>query len=143
MVGIPMRSGGSNANGVSTDSSGDGCPERPRELSPKAERYFRWLIERLHADEPGSPWHRLDGVLLASLAELLESEERLGEMLEADATNERLLRLRMQHVDRVSKLSALVGMCPRDRERLPQTVEPVDDDDPFGEILARLRGTPG
>lgn len=137
MVGTAMRSGGHNANGVAAIAASDGCPESPRELSPVAAVYFQWLVERLRVDEVGSKWHRVDGCLLASMAELLESEERLGAMLNADPTNERLLRLRMQHADRVAKLSALLGLCPRDRERLPRSI--VDDpDDPFKQWLAGM-----
>lgn len=128
MVGVPMRSGGHNLRVAAAIIPGDGPPESPRELSPAAAGYFAWLVERLRVDEAGSKWHRVDGCLLASMAELLESEERLGSMLRADPTSERLLRLRMQHADRVAKLSALLGLCPRDRERLPRPV--VDDGDP-------------
>lgn len=133
MVGAPMRSGGHNA-AVDLRGGGDGCPEPPRELSPAAAKYFAWLIDRLQASEPGSSWSKIDGVLLASLAELLESEERLGVMMAENPGNEKLMRLRMQHSDRVAKLSALVGLCPRDRGRLPKPALP--DDDPFAEWLA-------
>ena len=125
MVGTRMRSGGHNA-ALASSHAGDGRPESPRKLSPVAGDYFDWLVERLRADE-GGPWARIDGCLIASLAELLECEARLGEMLQLDPSSDKLMRLRMQHSDRVAKLSALVGLCPRDRQRLPASGEVEDD----------------
>ena len=80
-----------------------------------------------------------DLIVSESVAELLEAEERLGLMLKADPFNEKLMRLRMQHCDRMAKLSALVGMCPRDRARVPG---PMVDEGPsvFDELLQRMGG---
>ena len=49
-------------------------------------------------------------------------------MLKGDPFNERFLRLKMQHADRIFKFSALVGLTPRDRERLPQNSKNELDD---------------
>ncbi len=116
-----------------TPQKRDGKPQSPRELSISARRHFDWLIERLAAGDDSSPWRRIDGACLASLAELLESEERLAELLHDDPANERYMRLRLQHSDRVFRFSAIVGLTPRDRERLPQNSDTELDDVDFWE----------
>lgn len=121
MAGKPSRSGRPKAGKKAP--KGDGNPQSPRILSKRAKKYFAWLVERLGAASDGSPWQRIDGATLASLAELLESEELLATALAGDPFNERLLRLRLQHSDRIYKFSGIVGLTPRDRERLPQAGE--------------------
>ena len=75
---------------------------------------------------------------MASLAEAIEIDERLAAMLRTDPENLSLMRLKGQYTDRLSRLSALVPLCPRDRERLPN-VEPVAAaDDPFASIMERM-----
>jgi hypothetical protein len=64
--------------------------------------------------------------LLASLAELLESLEQINFALASDPASDKWHRLRIQAADRIYKFSSLVGLCPRDRQRLPAN-EPEDD----------------
>ena len=137
MVGTPNRSGGRNKKPTKTGNS-DGKPESPREMSPRAAEIFEWLLIRLGTSEKGSPWRKIDGVLLGSLAEAIESEERLGTMLSDAPEDIGIFRLRGQYADRIGRLSALVGLCPRDRERLPKDIESKDKDDPFQKIMERM-----
>ena len=137
MAGTPNRSGGSNKKSRGTSKS-DGKPESPRELSRRASEIFDWLVYRLGAADKGSPWRKIDGVLLSSLSEAIESEERLGMMLENAPENIGIFRLRGQYCDRIGRLSALVGLSPRDRDKLPKDAEPVTDD-PFKKIMDRMR----
>jgi hypothetical protein len=103
MVGVPNRSGGHNRS-VSGSSLGDGRPESPRQLSPRAG----------------------------------EIDERLAAMLRADPENLSLMRLKGQYTDRLSRLSALVPLSPRDRERLPTAEPAMVADDPFTSIMERM-----
>ncbi len=137
MVGTPNRSGGRNRKPAGLSKT-DGKPEVPRELSRRASEIFDWLLIRLGVSDKGSPWRKVDGVLLASLSEAVESEERLSMMLESSPEDISLFRLRGQYADRVARMSALVGLCPRDRDRLPKDGEPKDGDDAFQKIMARM-----
>lgn len=138
MVGVRNRSGGHNRK-PSGSSKTDGKPESPREMSQRAAEIFSWLLSRLGTNEKGSPWRKIDGVLLGSLAESIEAEERLGTMLSDAPEDIGIFRLRGQYADRIGRLSALVGLCPRDRERLPKDIESKDDSDPFQKIMDRMR----
>jgi hypothetical protein len=80
MAGTPGRSGGRNKK-VATGGS-DGKPVSPRPLSETATKYFKWLLTRLGTGKKESAWCKIDGTLLATLAELLESQERVSTMLE-------------------------------------------------------------
>jgi phage terminase small subunit len=126
MAGIKGRSG--RPSSAKSTTQPDGLPQPPRKLTAAAQKQFDWLLERLGTTDDSTPWRRIDGVSLASLAELLEAEERLAEKLASDPFNERLLRLKMQHADRVFKFSGIVGLTPRDRERLPQNSKAGPDD---------------
>ena len=137
MVGTPNRSGGSNRKSRGSSKT-DGKPESPRGLSRRAAEIFDWLLLRLGAGGKASTWRKIDGVLLSSLAEAVESEERLSMMLESAPEDISIFRLRGQYGDRVARMSALVGLCPRDRDRLPKDGEPKDDDDPFRRIMERM-----
>lgn len=128
MTGIPGRSGRPAA--TNNTSEPDGVPESPRSLSPTAQMNFAWLAERLGTATQGSPWRRIDGACLATLSELLESEQQLAAALLSDPVNAALLRLRIQYADRIYKYSGLVGMTPRDRSRVPQNSK-SDGDDAF------------
>ncbi len=136
MVGIGNRSGGHNRR-TEAVAPGNGKPESPRELSPRAKHFFGWLIDRLGAGEDGSGWSRADGSLLASIAETLESEEILGELIKQSPDDLRLHRMRGQMADRIVRVSNLIGLCPRDRSKLP--AERIDEDEsPFSDIMRRM-----
>lgn len=126
MAGKPGRSG--RPKRAKNQAKTDGLPESPRVLSQKAKKYFDWLLERLGTAENGSPWGRIDGASVAGLAELLEDQENLAKAIATDPTNVSLLRLRLQYNDRLYKFSGIVGLTPRDRERLPQS-KALDLDD--------------
>ncbi len=138
MVGTPNRSGGRNRKPAGSSKT-DGKPEAPRELSRRAAEIFDWLLIRLGTSDKGSTWRKIDGVLLASLSESIEAEERLGTMLSDAPEDIGIFRLRGQYADRVARMSALVGLCPRDRERLPKDTDNRPDDDPFQKIMDRMR----
>jgi phage terminase small subunit len=136
MVGIGNRSGGHNRK-TEAVTPGNGKPESPRELSPRAKHFFGWLIDRLGAGEDGSGWSRADGSLLASVAETLESEEILGELIKQSPDDLRLHRMRGQMADRIVRVSNLIGLCPRDRSKLP--AEMIEDDgNPMVDIMRRM-----
>ena len=137
MAGTPNRSGGSNRKSRRTSKS-DGKPESPREMSKRAAEIFDWLLIRLGTNETGSQWRKVDGVLLGSLAEAIESEERLSMMLENAPEDIGIFRLRGQYADRIGRLSALIGLCPRDRDRLPKDIDTQNDADPFAAIMKRM-----
>ena len=137
MVGTQNRSGGSNKKSRGSSKT-DGKPEVPRELSGRASEIFDWLLIRLGTSDKGSPWRKIDGVLLASLSESVEAEERLGTMLSDAPEDIGIFRLRGQYADRIGRLSALIGLCPRDRERLPKDTDSRPDDDPFAKIMERM-----
>jgi len=139
MVGIGNRSGGQNRRTVEV-AVGDGKPESPRELSPRAKYFFEWLVDRLGAGEVGSGWSRADGSLLASTAELLESEEILGELIRKSPDDLRLHRMRGQFADRIVRVSNLIGLCPRDRAKLPEAIDGADEADPVEFMLRRMAG---
>jgi hypothetical protein len=109
-------------------------------LSPRAEALYGWLLDKLSADDPKAGWRRCDGVLLASLAECLEDAERLASLIADDGGNPTLIRLRGQLADRVARMSALVGLCPRDRSRLPAVEQEEPQDDPFDDLMRRMAG---
>lgn len=136
MVGIRGRSGGSNAKPGIVAASTTGTPEPPRQLTKRAGELFQWLVDRLVTDEDATAWRPVDGVLLASVAETLAAEEQLERMLAEDPENDRLLRLRGTYVDRIAKLSGLIGLCPRDRSRQPSVEPPAQA--VFDDILARM-----
>ena len=136
MVGVAGRSGGWNRAGA--DAAGDGRPEVPRRLSPRAAELFAWIVDRLIPADGSSPWGRIDGLLIATLAETIEAEEMLAARLKVDPENLSLFRLRGQYADRLSRLSALVPLCPRDRERLPTAGPAVAADDAFASIMRRM-----
>jgi phage terminase small subunit len=136
MVGIGNRSGGHNKK-TEAVAHGSGSPESPRELSPRARHFFEWLVDRLGASEDGAGWSRADGSLLASVAETLESEEILGELIRQSPDDIRLHRMRGQMADRIVRVSNLIGLCPRDRSKLP--AERIDEDEsPFSDIMRRM-----
>ena len=138
MAGTPGRSGGKNRK-VKSGSS-DGKPTTPRPLSPTAMKHFKWLLTRLGAGQKSSNWRRIDGALLATLAEVLESQESVASMLTDLPSSLELIRLRSNLAGQMQRLSALVGLSPIDRARLPAEL-PVDGkDDPFEKIMRRMAG---
>lgn len=137
MSGTAGRSGGHNIKTTDTPL-GDGVPASPRALSPRAEALYGWLLDKLSADDPKAGWRRVDGILLASLAECLEDAERLASLIADDGGNPTLIRLRGQLADRVARMSALVGLCPRDRSRLPAVEQEEPRNDPFADLMHRM-----
>lgn len=137
MAGSKGRSGGRNRK-VKTIAAGDGAPTSPRTLAPRAAALFNWLIDKLGADAPDSAWARVDGVTLAALAELLESQERIASLLADDSGSLGLMRMRLQYAAQISRMSAIIGLSPIDRERLPKPPT-GDDGDVFNELMERMR----
>jgi hypothetical protein len=138
MAGTPGRSGGRNKK-VATGGS-DGKPVSPRPLSEIATRYFKWLLTRLGAGKKESAWCKIDGALLATLSELMESQERVSTMLAQMPESLELHRLRNALAGQMQRLSAVIGLSPIDRARLPAEL-PVDGkDDPFEKIMRRMAG---
>jgi hypothetical protein len=138
MAGTPGRSGGRNKK-VATGGS-DGKPVSPRPLSETATKYFRWLLTRLGTGKKESAWCKIDGTLLATLAELMESQEKVSEMLATMPESLELHRLRNALAGQLQRLSAVVGLSPVDRARLPAEL-PVDGaEDPFEKIMRRMAG---
>ncbi len=127
MPGTPGRSGRPSKGRKNTPAN-DGPPSPPRPLSHKAQKHFDWLISCIDATDTASPWRRIDGIVLGQLAELIESSEAVANGLKGDPCNDKLLRMRIQYADRIFKYSGLVGLSPRDRERVPQTGNVPDDD---------------
>lgn len=140
MGGVAGRSGGRNRK-ASSNAIGDGSPVAPRNLSPRATALFGWILDKIGADDPGSPWHRIDGCVLASLAETLESQERISSMLADNPGDLQLHRLRNNLTTQISRLSALVGMTPVDRQRQPQAEPEADDEDVLVSIMTRMAST--
>jgi len=136
MAGTSGRSGGHNRK-LKTVAPGDGVPTSPRVLAPRAAALFDWLVDKLGADGPDSAWARVDGVTLAALAELLEQQEKIGSMLADDGSNMGLMRLRLQYAAQVARMSAIIGLSPIDRERLPKP-HTADDGSVFDDIMRRM-----
>ena len=136
MVGSRGRSGGKNKKIAL--GAGDGVPVSPRALSPRAAALFSWLLDKLKADDPGSQWSRIDGVTIAALAELLESQEHVASQLADTPGDLGLLRIRVQIAGQVSRMSAIVGLTPIDRKRQPQAVPADDKEDAFAKIMRRM-----
>jgi phage terminase small subunit len=122
MTGIKGRSGRKPTDRNHLTS--DGKPESPRPLSEAAQKNFEWLSERLDVDASGSVWQRLDGVLLAAVAELMTAEAELSRMPPTDKT----IRLRVQLSSQLRGYSSLLGLCPRDRSTTPQNAKTDLDD---------------
>ena len=137
MAGSKGRSGGRNRK-VATGKS-DGKPTSPRPLSSTAAAYFKWLLARLGAGKKESAWCKIDGALLATLSELMESQERVSTMLAQMPESLELIRLRNALAGQVQRMSAVIGLSPFDRARLPAEM-PADKDDPFQEIMRRMAG---
>jgi len=137
MSGSPGRSGGRNKKIQPGES--DGKPTSPRPLSARSKTLFSWLVTRLGAGKKES-WCRIDGTLLATLAELLESQERVATMLTETPESTELIRLQSNLAGQVQRMSAVIGLSPIDRSRLPAEL-PVDGkDDAFQSILRRMAG---
>ena len=90
-------------------------PEPPRKLSEAAAAYFGWLTKRLDRSS-AEQWLPVDGTTLATLAELLESQEQLLDALTAEPLNATYLRLRLQYAAAVATYSRMVGLCPAHRK---------------------------
>jgi len=137
MPGTSGRSGGRNAKRA-LDAVSDGTPLSPRVLSPRSQALFSWLLDKLRADDPNSGWHRVDGALLASLSEILESQERIASML-ADCPGDLALhRLRNQLAQQVVRMSALIGLSPFDRARQPTMQADQGAVNPLDSIMERM-----
>ena len=76
--------------------------------------------------------------ILASLAELLESQERVASLLADSPGDLGLLRIRVQIAGQVSRMSSIVGLTPIDRKRQPQALPADDKRDAFAEIMERM-----
>jgi hypothetical protein len=138
MAGSKGRSGGRNRK-VATGKS-DGKPASPRPLSATAAAYFKWLITRLGAGQKSSSWCKIDGALLATLSELMESQERVSTMLGQMPESLELHRLRSNLAGQMQRLSAVIGLSPIDRARLPAELPADGKNDPFQAIMKRMAG---
>lgn len=138
MPGTTGRSGGLNRK-PGECLPGDGRPEPPRRLSAQAQANFDWLLERMPTED-NAGLRRIDGTVLAAAAELLESQETLAELLAADPTNEKYLRLRLQYSQQVGRFSAILGWTAKDRQTQPQAGagEAGQATDPVAYMLARM-----
>jgi hypothetical protein len=136
MPGTSSRSGGSNRRPGECLPS-DGRPEPPRKLSEAAQANFDWLLARMATEDSGA--HRIDGVVIAAAAELMESQQTLADLLRDDPTNDRYLRLRLQYSQQIGRFSSFLGWTPKDRQTCPApaTAEPVEN--PFQSILRRMQ----
>jgi hypothetical protein len=99
---------------------------------------FAWLLDKLNTDDPGGGWARVDGTLIASLSETLESLEHVAAALEKNPADGEFIRLRNTLNSQVVRLSGLVGLCPADRARQPKTTPEPEPDDAFAEIMRRM-----
>jgi hypothetical protein len=138
MAGSKGRSGGRNRK-VATGKS-DGKPASPRPLSSTAATYFKWLLARLGAGKKESAWCKIDGALLATLSELMESQQQVSTLLAQMPESLELHRLRSNLAGQIQRMSVVIGLSPIDRARLPAEL-PVDGkDDPFEKIMRRMAG---
>ena len=137
MAGVAGRSGGRNRKLKGPTSPGDGPPISPRPLSERATELFQWICDKLQTDSPDSGWKRVDGTLLASLAETMESLEHVAESLAVNPVDAEFIRLRNTLTSQVVRLSGIIGLCPADRARHPKREEPVVED-AFAKIMKRM-----
>lgn len=135
MPGTAARSGGHNRRPGECLPS-DGRPEPPRKLSEAAQANFDWLLARMPT-ENGSC--KVDGVVLAAAAELMESQQTLADLLRDDPTNDKYLRLRLQYSQQIGRFSSFLGWTPKDRQTCPVPAQQPEQDDPQQDILRRLR----
>lgn len=136
MAGTAGRSGGRNKNTLIP--AGDGSPLSPRALSPRAAALFSWLVDKLKADDPDSTWSRVDGVLIASLSELMETQERVASQLADSPGDLGLMRVRVQVAAQIARMSATIGLTPIDRARLPQAIPASKETNAFDAIMERM-----
>ena len=69
----------------------------------------------------------------------MESQQQVSTLLAQMPESLELHRLRNALAGQVQRMSAVVGLSPFDRARLPAEV-PVDKDDPFEKIMRRMAG---
>jgi hypothetical protein len=100
-------------------------PETPRPLSEAATAYYGWLMQRLQTGTIISQWQSVDGTLLATLAELLETQEKLAEHLQTEPLQPTYLKLRLQLAAQLASYSRMLGLCPKHREQQPK--KPTDE----------------
>lgn len=113
MPGAKNRSGGNRV--LSGDRTRkDGMPELPSGESEQVVSKWRELIAHI---DPGI-LRRADCHMLLSLCRLLVEADELTAVIASDPANDRLRRLRLAVVDRVSRLSPAFGLSPMDRARL-------------------------
>jgi len=137
MTGAPGRSGGKNAI-RSSKATSDGTPISPRNLSPRAQALFGWICDKLGCDDPQNGFHRIDGELIASLAEIMQSQEQVSSMLADDPTNLGAHRLRNNLASQICRISGILGLSPFDRARMPALEAEQDDTNPLVSIMARM-----
>jgi len=136
MPGTAARSGGHNKRPGECLPS-DGKPEPPRKLSEAAQANFDWLLARMQTEDSGAM--RIDGCVLATAAELLESQQTLADLLRDDPTNDKYLRLRLQYSQQIGRFSSFLGWTPKDRQTCPTPTQQPEYDDPLESILRRQR----
>ena len=139
MSGVSGRSGGKNRKFKVPANQGDGCPVSPRQLSPRADELFQWLTDKLGADNADSGWKRVDGAFIASMAELVESQESVSALLVDDPQNLEAIRLRNVLASQIVRMSGIAGLTPFDRSRHPKPTSEPAVDDPFQKIMDRMR----
>ena len=139
MAGSLGRSGGRNRK-ATCNATSDGMPISPRALAPRAQALFGWVVDKLSADDPKSGFARVDGAVIATLAEILQSQEQVSSMLADNPADLQLHRLRNNLASQIVRLSAVLGLSPFDRSRQP-TVEIADDSNVFEDILRRMSST--
>ena len=73
----------------------------------------------------------------SSVAVAMTSQERVASMLGQMPESLELHRLRNALAGQIQRMSAVIGLSPFDRARLPAEV-PADKDDPFQAIMRRM-----
>jgi phage terminase small subunit len=137
MTGAPGRSGGRNAK-RSSKAVSDGMPQSPRSLAPRAQALFGWICDKLGCDDPQNGFQRVDGAMIASLAEIMQSQEQVASLLADDPGNLGAHRLRNNLASQICRMSGILGLSPFDRSRQPEIEQEPDGADPFQDILARM-----
>lgn len=114
----------------------DSGPIRPKSLDSDENRYWTLLIEQI----PERLLRSADAHQLASLVALLAMRDRLAILIKSDPSDLKSGRLFIQTIQAVGKLSVAFGLAPIDRQRLRIGFEVEEEEDPFEELIARMKG---
>lgn len=135
MVGTAGRSGGNRQNGIDRTKP-NGGPVKPQDLASEVDPIWDELLGQL----PSHALRAIDVHELRLLCETLLMSRRLAEQVRLDPADHKAGRLLLNVVDRIHRMSAAFGLSPADRKRLDIEADELDEDDPFNELLVRMRG---